>query len=338
MTNTLNSPRRIDRITWVIVLAFGYMCCWTILNFLRGTNLYDGRVTGPVGGFFANPNDLALNMASFLPLALMHARRPNAAITRLLGAGIALLMLVVMFLTKSRGGTLGTLAMLITFLLTARVLTPATIIALVVTTMATMPLLPPSFWNRMASITDPRKDDTGSRAERKILLQQGWTVFVDHPLTGVGMGQFRNFYRPGLATRWHETHNVLLQVAAEIGVFGLAVFTFLVVRGFAAAWWTRRRLMWIYRKRSRMRHGKADADEPRDDLTDDERHYLQTHGTAMLACMVGWFVCALFASVAFNWTFYYVLALAVAGRDVVRTRERAFRKARARAPRAAPAA
>ena len=37
---------------------------------------------------------------------------------------------------------------------------------------------------------------------------------------------------------------------------------------------------------------------------------------SMLAAMVGWTVCSLFASVAFNWTFYYVFALAVAGREI----------------------
>jgi hypothetical protein len=36
--------------------------------------------------------------------------------------------------------------------------------------------------------------------------------------------------------------------------------------------------------------------------------------------MVGWTVCAFFASVAFNWTFYYVLALTAAGRDIARSR------------------
>ena len=35
----------------------------------------------------------------------------------------------------------------------------------------------------------------------------------------------------------------------------------------------------------------------------------------MVAGLVGWFVCALFASVAYHWTFYYLLALAVAPRD-----------------------
>jgi hypothetical protein len=53
---------------------------------------------------------------------------------------------------------------------------------------------------------------------------------------------------------------------------------------------------------------------------------------------MGWFVCALFASVAFNWTFYYVVALAVTARDVVRTRGQAYARARALAAREAPAA
>jgi hypothetical protein len=48
----------------------------------------------------------------------------------------------------------------------------------------------------------------------------------------------------------------------------------------------------------------------------------------MLACMTGWLVCAIFASVAFNWTIYYLLGLAVTARDVVRARERAYARAK----------
>ena len=36
----------------------------------------------------------------------------------------------------------------------------------------------------------------------------------------------------------------------------------------------------------------------------------------MMAGLIGWFACALFASVAFNWTFYFVFALAVAAREI----------------------
>ena len=49
-------------------------------------------------------------------------------------------------------------------------------------------------------------------------------------------------------------------------------------------------------------------------------------------------MCALFASVAFNWTFYYLLGLAATARDVVRTRELTYARAKAHAVREASAA
>jgi hypothetical protein len=51
-------------------------------------------------------------------------------------------------------------------------------------------------------------------------------------------------------------------------------------------------------------------------VNDDDRRILDMNAKSMLAGLVGWTVCAFFASVAFNWTFYYVLALAVAGHEI----------------------
>jgi len=328
MINTVTSPKRIERICWVIVLAFGYMSSRVIFNYVRGVGLVEGsRAIGPDGGFFENPNDLALNLVVFLPLALMYVRRPGPPFKRLVAAAISGLMLVALVCTKSRGGTLGGVAMLVTFLVVSRSLTPASLIALVIAGMLVVPVLPPAFWDRMASITDARKDPTGSREERKILLQHAWHTFLEYPLTGVGAGQFQNFFIEGLGTRWRETHNALLQVAAELGLFGLIAFCFLIVHAFGAALFTRRSLLWIYRKR---RRGREPAPETADGLEPDERVFLQTHGAAMVAAVVGWFVTAMFLSVAYGWTFFYVLGLAVVGRDVIRHRAAALADARQR--------
>jgi hypothetical protein len=40
----------------------------------------------------------------------------------------------------------------------------------------------------------------------------------------------------------------------------------------------------------------------------------------MTIALVGWFTCAMFASVAYSWTFYYLLALVVSGRELTRRR------------------
>jgi hypothetical protein len=40
------------------------------------------------------------------------------------------------------------------------------------------------------------------------------------------------------------------------------------------------------------------------------------HATAMTASLAGWLVCSMFASVAYTWTFYYVLGIAMGARLV----------------------
>jgi O-antigen ligase len=325
LVNTVTSPRRIERICWVIVLAFGYVSFRAWIDYARGVHIVEGgRIAGAAGGFFENPNDLALNLASFLPLAMMYVKRPGPIVKRVVSAGIVVLMFGTIIFTKSRSGMLGTLAMMVTYLLVTRSLKPTTLIAGILAGMLVVPMMPQSFWNRMESITDASKDPTGSREERRLLMEQAVQIFLDNPITGIGAGQFQNYGPPGQAKRWRVTHNAYLQVAAEMGVFALIAFLYLVIRAFTAAWWTRRELSWIYRRRSK----KRPAPEPEDGLTEDERYYLQTHAAAMLACMVGWAVCAFFASVAFNWTFYYLLGLSVTARDIVRARAKAYRKAK----------
>jgi O-antigen ligase len=131
-------------------------------------------------------------------------------------------------------------------------------------------------------------------------------------LTGVGAGQFKNYNPPERKERWRETHNALIQVASETGMFGLAAFVFLIIRGGMAATRTRKLL-------SKPR--KSTAPDPLQlVMTDEERQTLYAYTAALSAGLFGWFICALFASVAYSWTFYYLLALIVATRELVRVR------------------
>jgi branched-subunit amino acid transport protein len=52
-------------------------------------------------------------------------------------------------------------------------------------------------------------------------------------------------------------------------------------------------------------------------MPDPVRRSLSVHTVAMTTGLIGWFVCAQFASVAYSWTFYYLLALIVAARELV---------------------
>jgi O-antigen ligase len=193
MVNTLTSPKRLEKLSWIVVLAFGYVALRACFDYARGVNLVEGDRIQGAGGMFNNPNDLALNMATFLPLALMYVRRPGPTGKRLIAAGISLLMLVAIVLTKSRTGFVGTVIMLGIFLVVSRSLTPTTVIAVIFAGFLALPAMPQSFWARMSSITDASKDSTGSRSERIDLMEQAWVVFLEHPITGVGAGQFQNY-------------------------------------------------------------------------------------------------------------------------------------------------
>jgi putative inorganic carbon (hco3(-)) transporter len=318
LVNTLDRPSRIDRLSFLLVLLSGYVASRTILDWARGVHLVeDGRAAGAVGGIFGNPNDLALNMVVFLPFAVMWAFRDVPSWKRALAAGCGLAMTVTIVLTRSRGGAVGLIATIALLAIGTRRMKPAIAAAVVVGALVAIPLAPASFWDRMASITDASKDPTGSRQARIDLLKEGVRVFGEHPLLGVGIGQFVNYDPTGRKQAWHVTHNALLQVASETGIAGLLPFLFLLGSGAAATREVRRRFGPPSRRVGAGRRQAAAEQEP-----DEDRERLIATAAATGPSLAGWFVAAFFASVALNWTLYYVLAIAAATRDAARTRER----------------
>src|SRR4029079_9834603 len=129
---------------------------------------------------------------------------------------------------------------------------------------------------------------------------------------------------------WHETHNIWLQVAAELGIFGLAVFAFLMARAVSGVLANRQTL-------ARVRAAKAAAKRPTPrrrpiiapDISEEDAQFLDAHSAARAASLAGFFVCSFFSSVAYTWTFYYLLVLAVAPRDILRARLPLTRRRRA---------
>jgi O-antigen ligase len=168
----------------------------------------------------------------------------------------------------------------------------------------------------VASITDKDLDQTGSREARSILLKESFDAFATHPLTGVGAGNFKIYNPEEREEAWRESHNVILQVASELGIGGLMIFAFLLARAAYAPMQTRRLLR---AAKPGGRAGRPDrvAAPPLDPA---EHELLAMHAAALSAALAGWFFCALFASVAYHWTFYYLLALAIAPRDYLLAR------------------
>jgi O-antigen ligase len=238
----------------------------------------------------------------------------------------------------SRGGFVGFAVMAVVLGAFAARQRPAMVVAGVLAILCALPLVPDQYWRRIASITDSSKDDYSSSTARKQLLGEAFDAFVENPITGVGAGQFKGYKPYERIEAWHETHNIWLQVASELGIFGLAVFGFLMVRAFSAIWQTRRLLARVRAAAYAARRPSSRKSVPSAPvLSDADATLLDAHAAAMAASMVGFFVCALFSSIAYGWTFYYLLVLAAAPRDILRERIPSLARRRvAAAPALAP--
>jgi putative inorganic carbon (hco3(-)) transporter len=316
MVNTLTTPKRIEQFTWLIVVASGYIAGRAVLDYARGINMVEyGRVQGSVGGMFKNPNDLALNMVAVVPLASFLVFRPHSMVKRAVAVLCGILMLGAVVASQSRSGTVGLAAMAVVLAAHLVKQRPGVVFGVALAGLLALPLLPSAYWQRLASIADKNLDQTGSREARSTLLKESFEAFAANPLTGVGAGQFKNYNPQGRDEAWRESHNVVLQVASELGIGGLMIFAFLLARAAYAPAQTRRMLRYA---EARRRGQKGGAPDP--PLSREEHEMLTTHAGALSAALAGWFVCALFASVAYHWTFYYLLALAITPREYLLAR------------------
>jgi O-antigen ligase len=331
MVNTLLWPRRVEQVTWIIVLATGYIAFRAVFDYARGINLVEnGRVRGAIGGMFQNSNDLALNMVAILPLALSFVLRPVSLVRRGIAVACTGLMFMTIVASQSRSGSLGLGTVVIVMAVLTLRRKPGLVAAGVIATILALPMLPTSYWARLSSITNAEKDATGSREARRVLLWESYYTFLERPLTGVGAGQFKNYQPDARDAAWHESHNAILQVAAELGIVGVLIFLFLLSRALYAPIQTRHLLKRFAPGRHRRRSPSL---EP---LPPGEHEFLASHAAAMSASLMGWFVCALFASVAYHWTLYYLMALAIGPREYLVGRLAAAHSVK-RAPAAQPA-
>ena len=200
--------------------------------------------------------------------------------------------------------------MLVAFLFLGRKVRPGFTVAVLAAMLLATPFLPASFWNADGHHRRRGQDKaefTGSREARRILMEEGIRCVprtTDH----------RCRRRDSSRTTTPRTQGAVAR-NAQCAAAGRGRDGHLRVRG--------------VRVPDRLRRGRGPPGAPhagaaraphgRSPGPHGQRRRSQVAATriatAMPAGLIGWFVCALFASVAYSWTFYYLLALIVATRE-----------------------
>ena len=233
--NALRTPQQLRSYILLFLVAFLiYPARGALQNYVTG-NRYFGRAVW--NGIYANPNDLAAItlLVLGLTLAIATVKTQNPRVRR---AAIAFVpvTVVILLLTQSRGTFIGLVAGFGPAIL-SRVRRRPTLAGpvLIVVVLAAV-LVPAAAWHRFQGITKVTSSQTigeadkyGSAAQRLAILENGWHIFMDHPLLGVGLGCYNQAnarYAPGLGRR--DAHNTYISLGAEMGIPGLLLWLGLV--------------------------------------------------------------------------------------------------------------
>jgi putative inorganic carbon (hco3(-)) transporter len=214
------------------VLAKGYSDLYYHLYPLQEDSLEDwsGRITS----FLFHFNSLAGYLNLVLPLSLAAMVLAKERWLRQAALACHGMALAALYFTGSRGGLIAYAAMLLVsmyFLQPRRTALVRVLLAMALAWALVTVLQLPSQIEAEGESRFQQIDEFTS-ISRLALWNAAGAMFVQHPVLGVGYGNYRSLYSdyiPGAAPNQLDAHNIYLQVLSETGVIGFLAFSFAMV-------------------------------------------------------------------------------------------------------------
>jgi O-antigen ligase len=222
------------------VARLGYVTAGSCLFFLfTGIKDVFGRLAAT--GTYGNSDDVALLAGYCIPfIALLTLQLKNPVLRYVLLLGSVGYLLATVGRTATRSALFALVAMVGVYFVRGgaqqRILI---VIGSIVAIVAMLFVLPAGTLERFSTIVDALDDETvsaksseatESTADRRDLLLDAIRMTREHPLFGVGAGQYSDYrashyrYPNGLPKRFFPSHNTYAQIAAESGVPGLFLY------------------------------------------------------------------------------------------------------------------
>ena len=198
-------------------------------NYIGG--VYVLRFTGA----HENPNRAAAFMCAALPLGLFGVRSCSR---RWLRAGFLagiIVLIVGIFSTFSRSVVVS-FAVIAVAILVRELRSRRSYFLLLLLTAAGLLLTPRYYWDRVLALRDIASGTARdwSVYTRWLAMTTAWDLFLAHPLTGVGIGNFivAGAYRVFVRM---VVHNTYLEILVGTGVFGLMTYLWIFAAGIRGA-------------------------------------------------------------------------------------------------------
>jgi O-antigen ligase len=282
----VNTIERLRRLLFIQAVTVAAIVVAALVEDHRLSGAF-GRLSGVLGGAYDNPNDLAFAIALSFPFCLMFLIETSSLLKKLAWVLVMVIMVYAVLSTYSRGGLLALLASMgmSAWELGLRERRRSLAVLMGLSALGLVILAGPvDYGDRLATIWRPERDPTGSAQARRRELIRSLEVTAEHPLFGVGPGNF-----PIVSGDWHDTHNTFTQFSAEAGIPALTLFLLMLRRSFR-----------------NLRDTKRLAARP--------GHLL--HAGAIRASLAAFVVGSCFASVAYLFFPYFLVGYASALRQI----------------------
>ena len=188
-----------------------------------------------LGGVFSNPNDFAINIAINFPLCLAFLFWSKGVLKKLLWGTTLLFLLYGVIATYSRSGLI---AMVICFMICVwefgvkgkrpQVIVSAIVVLMIASAVA---ITTPRYLTRLSTLVEggdvAGSFDQGSLDARRTLLMESIRITLQHPIFGVGPGNFQ-----AITESWRVTHNTYTELSSETGLPGLGLFLAILILTF----------------------------------------------------------------------------------------------------------
>jgi hypothetical protein len=226
---TLTVVDSVERLRGVLLVAVGSVGIaslyvlreWQKFHTQFDSNYRPGWVTG-------DPNFFTISALACLPIALYLMAEKRPWFERAFCGGCLVVTLAAITLAASRGGFLGMSAAFLFVLWNSK----SRIRNLAIIALVTTPILFIAPSSPIDRLLHPTHSDQESVEKRTTLWMSGYRMIESHPLTGVGLGNFRAValdYQQANEQVQLVAHNSYIEIAAEMGLPALLVFVMLLV-------------------------------------------------------------------------------------------------------------
>lgn len=318
----VNTESRLRRFLWVLLAFQALMAAHTLQAYvaLQDAGLDpeldpdEVRLGAFTGGYFGGAGDFAAMTNILVPFALVFALRERGFVRRVAALGLLGVLVGGVVATHARGAgviALGVAVGACAILASAGMRGPGRLVPLAVAAAliaAIVLMAPAEFLERAASILQYREEEAAD--DRILFWKIGIRMFLDHPLLGVGAGQYSAHFWEYGGPRWmgwRASHNMFIDLVSQLGIAGIAAFGCLALWVGRGLWRARRRL----------------------DPQDAGDRFLFTASSAIVASLLTYFAAGMFQSILYYPMLYVHLAVAVAATGLIELRHPALEASRA---------